>query len=142
MPTIIATAEVTNNGETYTSNIQVNQHSLLVDEPIEKGGEDLGPAPGDYLCAALASCTAITLRMYAQRKQWKVDEIKVKVNLVLGKETSTGHNTFFCELFFTGDLDDEQQKRLLVIANSCPLHKLLSKPSDIVTTILSQQKIN
>jgi putative redox protein len=142
MPTIIATAEVTNNGETYTSNIQVNQHSLLVDEPIEKGGEDLGPAPGDYLCAALASCKAITLRMYAQRKQWKVDEIKVKVNLVLGKETSTGHNTFFCELFFTGDLDDEQQKRLLVIANSCPLHKLLSKPSDIVTTILSQQKIN
>lgn len=118
MPTIIATAEVTNNGETYTSNIQVNQHSLLVDEPIEKGGEDLGPAPGDYLCAALASCKAITLRMYAQRKKWKVDEIKVKVNLVLDKESSSGHNTFFCELFFSGDLDDEQQKRLLIIANS------------------------
>lgn len=136
MPTIIATAEVINNGETYTSNIQVNQHSLLVDEPIEKGGEDLGPAPGDYLCAALASCKVITLRMYAERKKWKVDKIKVKVNLVLGKESSSGNNTFFCELFFSGDLDDEQQKRLLVIANSCPLHKLLSKPSDIVTTIL------
>ena len=136
MPTIIATAEVINNSESYTSNIEINQHSLLVDEPLEKGGEDLGPAPGDYLCAALASCKAITLRMYVQRKKWKVEEIKVRVNLVLGKETSSGNNTFFCELFITGDLDEEQQKRLLTIANSCPLHKLLSKPSDIVTTIL------
>lgn len=136
MPKIIATAEVINNGNQYTSNIQVNQHALLVDEPLEKGGEDLGPAPGDYLCAALASCKAITLRMYAQRKKWNVDQIKVTVNLVLGKETSSEKNTFFCQLNFTGDLDDEQQKRLLVIANSCPLHRLLTKPSEVVTTIL------
>jgi len=135
MPTIIATAEVTNKGETYTSNVQINEHSLIVDEPLEKGGEDLGPAPGDYLCAALASCKAITLRMYAQRKKWNVGQIRVKANLVLGKETASGNNTFFCQLFFSGTLDDEQQRRLLVIANSCPLHKLLSKPNDIVTTI-------
>ena len=135
MPAIIATAEVVNKGESYTSNILVNQHSLLVDEPLEKGGEDLGPAPGDYLCAALASCKAITLRMYAQRKKWKIDEIKVKVNLVLARDTTSGKNTFFCQLFFIGVLDDDQQKRLLVIANSCPLHKLLSQPGEIVTTI-------
>ncbi len=136
MSEIIATAEVVNNGQSYTSNIQVNQHSLIVDEPVEKGGEDLDPAPGDYLCAALASCKAITLRMYVQRKQWKVEQIKVIVNLVLGTATPSGKNSFFCELSFKGELDDEQQKRLLVIANSCPLHKLLSKPSDIVTSIL------
>ena len=135
MPTIIATAEVINNGVQYTSHIQVHQHEFLVDEPLEKGGEDTAPAPGDYLCAALASCTAITLRMYVQRKKWNVEQIKVTVNLTLGKETSSGNNTFFCELNFKGDLDDEQQKRLLVIANSCPLHKLLSKPSEIVTAI-------
>lgn len=136
MPKIIATAEVVNNSKSYTSSIQVNQHSLIVDEPLEKGGEDLGPAPGDYLCAALASCKAITLRMYVQRKQWNVDEIKVSVNLVLGTQMSSGNNTFYCKLNFKGELDDEQQKRLLVIANSCPLHRLLSKPSDVVTEIL------
>jgi putative redox protein len=135
MSKIIATAEVVNKSESYTSGIQVNQHSLIVDEPLEKGGEDLGPAPGDYLCAALASCKAITLRMYVQRKQWNVDEIKVDVNLMLGTQMSSGNNTFYCQINFKGDLDDEQQKRLLVIANSCPLHRLLSKPSDIVTTI-------
>lgn len=136
MPKIIATAEVINNSKSYTSNIQVNQHSLIVDEPLEKGGEDLGPAPGDYLCAALASCKAITMRMYVQRKQWSVDEIKVSVNLVLGAQMPSGNNTFYCKINFKGELDDEQQTRLLLIANSCPLHKLLSKPSDIVTVIL------
>ncbi len=135
MPKPIATAEVVNHSNSYTSNIQVNQHSLIVDEPLEKGGEDLGPAPGDYLCAALASCKAITLRMYVQRKQWNVDEIKVSVNLVLGTQMSSGNNTFYCKINFKGDLDDEQQKRLLVIANRCPLHKLLSKPSEIITAI-------
>ncbi len=136
MSRIIATAEVTNSGDQYTSKLQVNQHSLIVDEPNDKGGADLGPAPGDYLCAALASCKAITLRMYVQRKKWNVEQIKVTVHLVLGKETSSGNNTFFCRLNFIGDLDDEQQKRLLFIANACPLHRMLSKPSDIVTTIM------
>lgn len=136
MPKIIATAEVTNKDENYTSTVRVNQHQLLVDEPLEKGGKDAGPGPGDYLCAALASCKAITLRMYAQRKKWDIGEIKVTANLVLGNETASGNNTFFCQLNITGDLDDEQQKRLLIIANSCPLHRLLSKPSDIVTTIM------
>ncbi|HXS58906.1 MAG TPA: OsmC family protein [Hanamia sp.] len=136
MPKIIATAEVTNDYDKYLSRIRINKHELLVDEPLNNGGEDLGPAPGDYLCAALASCKAITLRMYAQRKQWKIEEIKVTANLVLGKESASGNNTFFCRISFKGDLDKEQQKRLLIIANSCPLHKLLSKPSDIVTTIM------
>lgn len=136
MPKSIANAEVVNNSNSYTSNVQVHQHSLIVDEPLEKGGEDLGPAPGDYLCAALASCKAITLRMYLQRKQWNVDEIKVSVNLVLGTSMSSGQNTFYCKLNVKGDLDDEQQKRLLMIANSCPLHKLLSKPNDVITEFL------
>ena len=136
MPKIIATAEVTNDHDKYLSRIRVNQHELLVDEPLTSGGEDLAPAPGDYLCAALASCKTITLRMYAQRKKWKIEEIKVTANLVLGKESASGNNTFFCKISFKGDLDNGQQKRLLVIANSCPLHKMLSKPNDIVTSIV------
>ena len=135
MEKVIATAEVINNGNQYTSNVTINQHELLVDEPIEKGGEDLGPAPGDYLCAALASCKAITLRMYAERKKWNVEKIKVKVNLLKDNQNSIVQNTFVCELSFTGNLDEEQLRRLEVIASSCPLHKLLGKPNKIVTTL-------
>jgi putative redox protein len=135
MEKVIATAEVINNDNRYTSNVTINQHELLVDEPIEKGGEDLGPAPGDYLCAALASCKAITLRMYVERKKWEVEKIKVKVNLLKGDQNSIVQNTFVCELSFTGNLDEEQLRRLEVIANSCPLHKLLSKPNKIVTKL-------
>jgi len=135
MEKVIATAEVNNNGNQYTSNVTINQHELLVDEPIEKGGEDLGPAPGDYLCAALASCKAITLRMYAERKKWEVEKIKVKVDLIKANQNSIVQHTFVCELSFTGNLDEEQLRRLEVIANSCPLHKLLSKPNKIVTTL-------
>jgi len=141
MDKVIATAEVINNGNQYTSNVTINQHELLADEPIEKGGEDLGPAPGDYLCAALASCKAITLRMYAQRKGWNVDEIKVKVDLKRNNDNQVVENTFICHLSFTGNLEEEQLKRLEVIANSCPLHKLLSKPSHIITK-LEQLKIS
>ena len=141
MGKVIATAEVTNNGNQYTSDVSINQHDLLADEPMEKGGEDMGPAPGDYLCAALASCKAITLRMYAQRKGWKVDEIKVKVDLVKNSQSEPVSNTFICELSFVGSLDEEQMKRLEVIASSCPLHKLLSRPNEIITTLVQERAL-
>lgn len=131
MPAITATATVTNNDNAYTSNIEIRQHQLLADEPVKNGGEDLGPAPGDYLCAALASCTAITLRMYAQRKGWHVGEIKIKVDLTREPQ----QNIFKCEIECTGDLTPEQLERLSVIANSCPVHKLLKKPNEVLTIL-------
>lgn len=131
MPVITATAIVTNNSSAYTSSIEIHQHQLLTDEPVANGGEDLGPAPGDYLCAALASCTAITLRMYAQRKKWDVGEIKIKVDLIKDGQ----QNMFNCEIECKGDLTKEQLDRLTVIADSCPVHKLLKKPNEIVTTL-------
>src|SRR5664279_5726555 len=141
MGKVIAAAEVINNGNQYTSDVSINQHDLLVDEPMEKGGEDLGPAPGDYLCAALASCKAITLRMYAQRKGWKIEEIKVKVDLVKNSQSEPVSNTFVCELSFVGNLDEEQMKRLEVISGSCPLHKLLSRPTEIITTLVQERAV-
>ena len=138
MPTIIATAEVTNNGDSYTSGIQVHQHELIADEPLEKGGEDLGPAPGDYLCAALASCKAITLRMYATRKKWSIEEIKVKIDLLKDEQVPMGDNKFLCELNFKGNLDEDQIKRLTTIADMCPLQRLLKKPSTIITTVMQE----
>ena len=133
MPKIIATAEAENTGDIYSTNIKVHQHALLADELAEVGGMDTGPAPSDYLCTALASCKVITLRMYAKRKAWNVGTIRVKVNLVKGDDMASGNNTFFCEVSVSGELDDTQRTRLLEIAKACPVHRLLSKPSDIVT---------
>lgn len=136
MPKIIATAEAQNRGEKYATKLRVHEHSFLSDELPEFGGQDLGPAPGDYLCMALASCTVMTLRMYAERKQWKVNEISVTVNLVKGTDMSSGQHTFFCEVKVTGELGAEQQKRLMEIAKACPIHRLLTRPSEVVTVMV------
>jgi putative redox protein len=136
LPTnIIATAEAENNGELYTINLNVNGHSLIADELTDKGGLDLGPAPGDYICMSLASCTVITLRMYANRKGWNLEKIHAKVNLISGKVLPSGNNTFYVELSFSGDLTDEQRQRLMEIADACPVHRLLKKPNDIITML-------
>lgn len=136
MSKIIASAEAQNNGEKFATKVSVHQHQILADELPEYGGKDLGPAPADYVCVALASCTVMTIQMYASRKQWKIGNIKVKVNLVKGSDMSSGQNTFFCEVTVDGDLEDAQQKRLLEIARACPIHRLLTKPSEVVTVIM------
>ncbi len=132
MAKVIGTAEAENNGLLYSTLVKVNQHALLSDETPEFGGKDTGPSPIDYICVALASCTVMTMRMYAKRKQWKVDDIKVKVDMVKGTDQPSGKNTFYCQVRITGDLDEAQHKRLLEIAKACPIHRLLCKPSDVV----------
>jgi putative redox protein len=130
---VIASAEAINKGEQYTTELKVNQHQLIADELTEVNGKDLGPAPGDYVCMGLASCTAITLRMYAERKQWVVNSISVKVTLVKAADMPSAKNTFYCEVKLEGDLNAEQQMRMMEIAKACPIHKLLLKPSDVIT---------
>lgn len=127
-----------NSGNTYTTALSSGKHSLTSDEPPQNNGNDLGPAPGDLLCMSLASCTAITLRMYVQRKRWNVDEFTVKVNLVKGVETASGNNTFYCTVTWKGVLLPEQEKRILEIAKACPIHRLLTKPSDVITLVVGE----
>lgn len=135
MSKIIASAEAVNSGNAYTTALSSGKHSLTSDEPLQNNGKDLGPAPGDLLCMSLASCTAITLRMYVQRKCWSVDEFIVSVNLVKGTETASGNNTFYCTVTWKGELSPEQEKRILEIAKACPVHRLLTKPSDVITVV-------
>lgn len=133
---IIASALAENTGEVYRTELKINHHLLIADEPAEVGGKDEGPAPGDYLCMSLASCKVITLRMYAERKNWKIDVIKIRVNLVKGSDMESGNNTFFCEVELNGDITDEQKSRMMEIAKACPIDKLLRKPSDIVSVLV------
>ena len=131
----IGIAEVENKGEQYSTWMKSNGHELVADELQEFGGQNLGPSPGDYLCMSLASCKAITLRMYIQRKRWKVDTINIKVNLVKGSHSASGLNTFHCEITVTGDINADQQKRLVEIAKVCPISRLLGKQNEVITMI-------
>ncbi len=115
----------------YKTELMTSGHQTIVDEPEELGGTNLGPAPGELLMISLASCTAITLRMYADRKKWNVEKIRVEVAF----EKAQYKTIFKREISFEGDLDDDQRARLLQIANSCPVHKTLTKPIEIETVL-------
>jgi len=111
--------------------LQVGNHHLVADVTVKEGGEDLGPSPHDYLAVALASCTAITLRMYAQRKAWPLKSADTTVTVDHQKELTK----FDRKINLVGDLDEEQRTRLLQIANMCPVHKALSGKIEITTAL-------
>jgi putative redox protein len=115
----------------YRTELITSGHHLLADEAEEVGGNNLGPSPGQYLQMALASCTAITLRMYANRKQFPLDKIRVEVN----SQRLEGKTIFQREIYLEGTLNDEQRLRLLEIANACPVHKVLTNPIEINTVL-------
>lgn len=111
----------------YTVKLQNGRHEFLADEPLEKGGQDSGPHPDELLEAALASCTAVTLRMYAERKKWPVAEIEVTVSL----ERIEKKTVFTKTIKVNGSLDETQRKRLWEIAELCPVSKTLLGDAEI-----------
>jgi len=124
---------------TYTQEITAGRHRLVADEP-RPTGDDAGPTPYDLLLAGLGACTSMTVRMYANRKGWPLERIRVTLRHsrihaedCAECETEKGlidHIDRDIEL--TGDLDDEQRQRLLNIAERCPVHQTLT--SEIHTT--------
>jgi putative redox protein len=119
--------------DAYQTKISASSHSFIVDEPEDMGGKDLGPSPTELLASALASCTAITLKMYSQRKEWNLEEIKVEVNFE--RDNSSNTSNFHRSIHIIGNITDEQKNRLLTIANSCPVHKILSGTCNIQSFI-------
>jgi len=115
----------------YRLSLNNGRHSFFADEPISSNGTDTAPAPDELLEAALASCTAITLRMYADRKQWQVETIDVSVHL----SRENGKTVFTKNIGVHGELNDEQKKRLEEIAKSCPVSKSLLGEVEINSSI-------
>ena len=105
----------------YSVKLQDGRHEFAADEPSGKGGGDTGPAPDEILEASLASCTAITLRMYADRKEWKLTSIEVTVSL----ERIDNKTIFTRSIKLEGAVDETQRERLLQIAKACPVSKTL-----------------
>ena len=98
-------------------------HTVAVDKPVEAGGSDTGPSPTRLLAASLASCTAITMEMYAERKGWDIGKVEVEVDVEYD-----GHvpSAFAVTLHLPGELSDEQKDRLRTVAGKCPVHRALS----------------
>lgn len=125
------TVTATLRKDIYRTEISTSVHTLFADEPAEVGGKDSGPTPGDFMRMSLASCTAITLRMYADRKKWEVNEIQVTVS----SEKDTYKTMFQCLISLSGNIDEKQRLRLLEIAHACPVHKVFSNPISINTEL-------
>jgi putative redox protein len=109
--------------EGFTHDVKVGTHLVTSDEPIEQGGQNLGPSPQELLSAALASCTAVTMEMYAQRKGWNVDGLEVDCRY---SPAERGCPTRFeLVMRMPAHLSEEQVERLQVIAAKCPVHRTL-----------------
>ncbi|MBN3583651.1 alpha/beta fold hydrolase [Algoriphagus aestuarii] len=131
------------SGPGFTTEIKTPYHHLIADEPLEVGGDNLGPNPYDFLMASLGSCTVMTLKMYADRKKWPLKEVTVflnhdKVHLKdsdnpTDKDSKVSRFTRIIEL--EGDLDDEQRHRLVEISHRCPVHRTLEEDIVIQTVL-------
>ncbi|RMH83335.1 MAG: OsmC family protein [Calditrichaeota bacterium] len=119
--------------EGYYTEVMANGHPLVADEPVDYGGTNLGPSPYELLAAALGTCTAMTLRMYADRKQWPLEEVTVRVThrKIHAEECGDCETTMGKldvldrEVELSGALTPQQRQRLLEIANKCPVHRTL-----------------
>lgn len=115
----------------YQVQLENGRHKFSADEPKELGGADTAPAPDELLEASLASCTAITLRMYADRKGWVIPTIEVSVSL----ERIEGKTIFSRQITILGEIAEEQMQRLLQIAKAFPVSKTLLGEIEINSNI-------
>ena len=107
----------------YEHEVEIREHRLIVDEPEDNGGGDQGPTPTELLAASLASCTAITIEMYADRKGWDLGEVEVTADFT--EATADDPAKFTVDIRSPAELTEEQRDRLLTIAHKCPVHRAL-----------------
>ncbi len=103
--------------------VDIRSHHLSVDEPVDQGGDDSAPDPQELLAASLASCTAITIEMYAQRKGWDLGYVEVECSYSPAERGCP--TSFETVMRLPADATDEQVERLQVIAAKCPVHRVL-----------------
>ena len=118
----------------YQVEARAKEQRWTSDVPAAEGGTDLGPTPEEMLLGALGACTAMTLRMYAKRKDWPLEDVRV--------DLSYAQDQIERRVALVGPLDADQSTRLLEIANKCPVHRILTKPATVVTTLVGSPEVN
>lgn len=131
-----APADVTVRGTArdFLQEVEIGRFRLQADEPVSVGGKDLAPTPYDYLLSALGTCTSMTVGLYARKKQWPLEEVKVSLHhsRIHAKdcgdcETKVGMlDRMRLEIKLKGNLNDEQRAKLMEIAHKCPVHRTLT----------------
>jgi putative redox protein len=127
--------------EGYRTDIEAGGHALIADESGTVGGSNAGPSPYELLLSAIGSCTAMTMRMYASRKQWPLEDVTVRLrngrrhaeDCANCEKQSVGIQRIERQIEMKGDLTDEQRERLLAIAERCPVKQTLTRGIEIVT---------
>ena len=122
----------------FTNHVITSQHEIIADEPAKIGGADAGPAPFELLLASLGACTSMTVRMYADRKDWPLEHVRVTLGHSRREDRGPDGKKSFVEEFerlleFEGDLSEEQRTHLVEIAGRCPVHRALENEKEIVT---------
>ena len=128
----------------FTTHLKLGDHYFIADEPTSFGGNNFGPSPYQFLSAGLAACTAMTLQMYAHRKKWELLNVTVHINYKKDhaidcencEDDSAKIDTFNREITLEGSLSDEQKKRLLEIADKCPVHRTLHSETQVATKLI------
>lgn len=136
MATITARIERT----PYETHLSTESQVVVVDEPVEVGGQDRGMRPDELLAGSLAACTVITLRMYADRKGWPLASVVAHVDYTSDPETK--RSRFTMRLILNGNLSPEQRTRLLEMADRCPIHRALQNPIDFETTLVENEVVS
>jgi putative redox protein len=127
---IVATATVSGEDQPYGVRIDTGGHALRGDEPVAHGGADSGPAPFGLLLSGLGACTAITLRMYAERKKWPLTDVRVELKYVKADRD----NGWIERSVTVAGVDEEQRARLAEVAEKTPVTKVIRAGSEIRTT--------
>lgn len=143
LPTDQQVVAVVDDDPGFTTRLRAGRHGLVADEPASVGGRDFGPTPYDYLIAGLGACTAMTMKMYARRKQWVLTQAavhlthqKIHAEDCADCEQKTGRiDRVTRTIELEGELDQEQRQRLLEIADRCPVHRTLDTGINIVTEL-------
>lgn len=128
--TILASATVTGQ-HGYAQTIATSAHQIASDEPVKRGGTNTGPSPFELLLASLGACTAITMRMYSERKQWNLGSIQVKLRLLRNEDDQRIERA----ITLSGALNADQRARLVEIADKTPVTRALAPGITIQTTL-------
>jgi putative redox protein len=118
----------------YEHEVEIREHRLIVDEPEEEGGTDQGPTPAELLAASLVTCTAITIEMYADRKQWGLGTVEVAVDYTEATTDDPPH--FDVHITLGAELSDETRQKILTIAGKCPVHRALKSQNVVINDSL------